>query len=732
MSEEIAFLVRFAMDDGAVEREFSQALRLQQWYRENRAQADAAIKARYQPEYEQLKGRLDALAKTIQQHPFYRLMVREDRKNPVRLSAAEIPVRRREYAALVAERKSLEAEIRKIDVFWRQLHGLESRICGEQAKRAKKVEGQKEDARRRLRAVATEDFAAIREAWQRFASLVQEEESRQLTVSEVTRQIEKLLSEAGSGAFRTNSGDWLVRNPNHVEPAADAGLGRPDLAVVRETPPSECTSWTQWKTSCADEVEQLVALRTQLRLYLDWQSDVRRDWTARLREGWKKVLQAQDVTCQVPLLSGDDYRLCLLWAGSSPGPTQRDAETELFKTVGGHEAVRLISARGAELVAKRFYEQSNAVVTDVSIGQLRGADSDWKRFDLAVDGLPVDVKNARRAFSSPNTYVEHVVPRFKLARSERTVHTDEVTILGILSDYLTPEDVHRGGHGTADVLGEVRQSDLRRLAEWSNHAFEGRLRLDGLIDGGFLPGWVFGYPRHAYPCRDAELPGLLRLEQDARSAGLLAPVGCSIRGLVAVLSEHFCGPSEWSEIERSLIGGLKSMTDSIGLSRRGLFVFALGSMLKAIEESRELHCAEALWRILYATDDKARVRPLSLMDHHEYVSTLIDLLAKAGSDIRTQLGRIKYYRLTHSQILRGIDVNGRVVTVYAYCGGRRKLKDGKSVACGRNPLFIGSASVCSAPGCGRLVCPDCGFCCRTCSENGPRQLSWQSSEAEYL
>ena len=47
-------------------------------------------------------------------------------------------------------------------------------------------------------------------------------------------------------------------------------------------------------------------------------------------------------------------------------------------------------------------------------------------------------------------------------------------------------------------------------------------------------------------------------------------------------------------------------------------------------------------------------------------------------------------------------------TLIAYCGGR--LEDGS--ACGKNPLVLGKSKRCDY--CRKLICPDCGFCCKKC------------------
>ena len=69
-----------------------------------------------------------------------------------------------------------------------------------------------------------------------------------------------------------------------------------------------------------------------------------------------------------------------------------------------------------------FYQHYKKKVKDISITQIdENNNSDWKDYDLNVDGLPIDVKNSRQSWKSPDRYTEHCIPRFKQSREHRDV-----------------------------------------------------------------------------------------------------------------------------------------------------------------------------------------------------------------------------------------------------------------------------------------------------------------------
>ena len=81
-----------------------------------------------------------------------------------------------------------------------------------------------------------------------------------------------------------------------------------------------------------------------------------------------------------------------------------------------------------------FYQNQDKTKTveDISITQIdENNNSDWRDYDLKVDGYPIDVKNSRRSQKSKDRYTEHCIPQFKSSREGQNV-----IISGVFSPYI--------------------------------------------------------------------------------------------------------------------------------------------------------------------------------------------------------------------------------------------------------------------------------------------------------
>ena len=139
-------------------------------------------------------------------------------------------------------------------------------------------------------------------------------------------------------------------------------------------------------------------------------------------------------TCfPLPKLDEDDIQLIGKWCQTPRNSLDR---TSLIKARSKKEweLGRLLSARSAEKVAKKFYQHYEKEVKDTSITQIyENSKTDWRNYDLNVEAEPIDVKNSRRSRNSPDRYTEHCVPKFKHSRKGQ-----DVTIAGVFSPYLWP------------------------------------------------------------------------------------------------------------------------------------------------------------------------------------------------------------------------------------------------------------------------------------------------------
>ena len=105
---------------------------------------------------------------------------------------------------------------------------------------------------------------------------------------------------------------------------------------------------------------------------------------------------------------------------------------------------------------------------------------------------------------------------------------------------------------------------------------------------------------------------------------------------------------------------------------------------------------------------------LSVYDPLKTVSSLLKVLEKVQNVCQQEMRCFKRFQLAGPNIFRDITQEGdRWQTIIAYCGGWRKLENGKNVRCGRNPIFLGEDATCSS--CGKLICCECDFCPKICS-----------------
>lgn len=408
-------------------------------------------------------------------------------------------------------------------------------------------------------------------------------------------------------------------------------------------------------------------------------------------------------------LSAEDYDLCAAWAGALPSQGGLACLADLVGQLGEFEAGRLSSARAAELSVAQYYRDLNFAVEDVSITQLRGG-QDWLEFDLLVDGSPVDVKNARRSFSSPNMYVEHAVPAFKLARSGK-----QVSVAGVLSDYRPhlSEDLRLVYQ--AQVLGEVRLPHLRGLFEWMRRRFGDILNLDHMWKPEYQPGWVFEYRPEHYPARAAALQRIPDFLERIKGAGFKP------QALAGWLSTLHPNPQslDLSAEQRSVAADVHDLSTNVGLSRPSLYLYAMGTLVKSIQEHTATGRAEeTLRRALFGLVDLTySTRPLGLEDPQGYVRGIIEALSEVKRAVLASTLRFTAFRLTHPEILRGCTTDGSWLTLLAYCGGWRQ--EPMRVKCGSSPLIFGPNKPC--PTCGYLACNDCGYCSHECARGAERQ-----------
>jgi hypothetical protein len=368
------------------------------------------------------------------------------------------------------------------------------------------------------------------------------------------------------------------------------------------------------------------------------------------------------------------------------------------------------SARCAELVALALYRDLYGWAEDLSILQLLSpSDCRWRTADIASNGKWVDVKNARRSYSSPEAYSEHTVKRFKADCFNR-----DVVISGFLSPYLTDSGFSR----TEQVvwLGETTLMIVERLKRDFESDY---LQLDFSRDRlTLMPPWLFDYPLECYADRDAAIRAV-------RSEKHVIPTSDCLLGLLLTgrIAGSPCGDIVLNEV---VMLGQRLKGDTTP-TRPTLFLHILDRFCDTTRKGIPFP-ANALRQILFSAGPlttpqfPANATPLAVFDPLEVVKALVDVLEEVSATCGQRAASFTSFKLAGPSIFQARRDSGNWQTLFAYCGGWRRLRNGGVVKCGQSPLFLGQNDPCDE--CGRLVCHQCGYCTERCQVCRPRQAEW--------
>lgn len=422
-------------------------------------------------------------------------------------------------------------------------------------------------------------------------------------------------------------------------------------------------------------------------------------------------------------LDAEDISLCMAWDGHHVRPESMLNAVKLAEqNLSSYNACRLLSARAAERSAKAYYTSLGYSVEDVSLLQLEGKDARWKDFDLLAGEIALDVKNARSSFTTPDAYVEHCVPRFKLNRDTQ----NDVSIVGVFSPYASDLESILAGVAKCQILGQVNVTEIRQLYRWMRGRFGAMLNLDGLWNHGFLPGWIFDYPIEQYKDRESIRSAVSQLLDifEKVQPRLRKDIPTWMLGLVP--GHPIIGRLKLDDQYNQVLNDLVDLDNTVGIKRSSVYVYSMGLLLEAILSKHDsMATFEALERIIFV--DGESQSPLGLIDTKKYVRNLVRMLADVQAEAQKQNLRFQAFRMPHPAILKGLLFDGKWKSLIAYCGGwlERPFK----VKCGASPLFFGKHDTC--PECGRLVCDACGFCSETCSLSQRRKARLGNSREEH-
>ena len=422
-----------------------------------------------------------------------------------------------------------------------------------------------------------------------------------------------------------------------------------------------------------------------------------------------------DVRAHFPLqeLDEGDIQLVGKWHHPILNNLDRTSLIKLVKTdnKAKWELGRLLSARSAEKVARDFYQYEKEV-KDVSITQIdKNEELDWRKYDLDVEGFHVDVKNSRRSRKSEDRYTEHCVPEFKRSRKNQNV-----TISGVLSPYLWPLDLldRKEHHGDAEIifLGETdieKQSKLKR--KFNNDLVD--FVEPNSANKHFLPPWIFDYPEYVYMQQNKARKKLKDFTNLASLKGVEFKFNPIPVGIAADIDLTEILDNETLDLwERNFLDQLPKREEH-RLSLPFLFLTILTHFLGMADSSETVSDSKPdKYRKFLFYKKEERNNPLGIYDPLKTIDSLIKALGILWTAESESIRKFCKFRLVSFNILQGkSNPNDSLwTTLIAYCGGR--LEDGS--ACGKNPLVLGDSERCKE--CGKLICPDCCFCCKKCRE----------------
>ncbi len=423
------------------------------------------------------------------------------------------------------------------------------------------------------------------------------------------------------------------------------------------------------------------------------------------------ILAYPDVEHKAPILTDVDFQLIGAWASSTSESSIRRPE-ELARIIGSYQAARLASARQAELVVMNHYRLMGLSVEDISATQLMPQALNWKDFDLLIEGHPVDVKNARRAFGNPNNFSEQFVKRFKHSESE----AKEVLIAATLSPYHAISS-----HEESDkvvFLGMLAASALRKVSDWL-HKYRDLVSVDGFSErAGFLPGWVFDYGPGFYKTRSRLQAEVAHWVTSIESEEALDFALSDSLSRPVIFSAMWCAGPDRLRFPHSADVLSDIIRDGMllcGLNRRTIFLGLLIYFLTCIRR-QETPEFESLRNMLFpkqmfvgSENEFEQKYPLFLHDPCRFVWSLIDSFEVMHYHAEKLLRSMVFFRLAGPNILRAKTASGSWITLLAYCGGRYEPYN---VKCGKNPLVLGINHICKR--CGFLICDKCGFCSEKC------------------
>jgi cold shock CspA family protein len=373
------------------------------------------------------------------------------------------------------------------------------------------------------------------------------------------------------------------------------------------------------------------------------------------------------------------------------------------------------SARGAEKLVLRFYQDLEYSVEDTSIHQVNQKTDTWKQGDVMLDSeILLDVKNARKSLNS-DTYSEFCIPKFKQNRGK------EVLITAVLSPYLREEFMNGKEHPNFHVcdpivLGEFNKTQLKDL----ENSFEDKFISINITRNSnpntYLPHWLFDYNDKFYVEQSKIIDRFLQLkDSDIPDWEDILTVNAEIRLFPLFIASKRSLPEKWVDCLPNWKVDFMKFLINLPVKRITLpylFLSLLRHFLLMLFDDNSNYSPQQYQEILYTNyaPNNPFNNPLKIHDPLNTIEYFCDTLQTLWDNRNsTRLTNFKIFKFNGKGLLQGQkSQDDQLRTILAYCGGWVEKK-GK---CGYTPLVIGKHENC--PICGRLICPKCKYCSDDC------------------
>jgi len=411
----------------------------------------------------------------------------------------------------------------------------------------------------------------------------------------------------------------------------------------------------------------------------------------------------------------NDKALASLWAGS-----------------GASESVRakMLSARGAEKLVQKFYENLGNNVEDIAIYQVTNKKNElWKQADIRVSSNKsqklLDVKNTRQAFKS-KVYSDVCVRKFKEIQGE------DVIIAAVLSPNLQLK--YMDGSNTPDFyvdppisiyLGELSYKRLQSLAGiFSDKGIE----LDmtrGFEPESYLPPWLFDYDEQFYQ-NQISISDKLKTLQDSEIPSYddfkILNEGSIEAYIPLFIFANKPIPETWrQQIPQWKITLIELLyrQDNSCLTLSHIYMSILKHFLIMLYNENTNYDPTNIMNLLDGKTDSSNMinllgnntHPLKIYDPLGIIrKAIIQNFCKTLATLwnarkEVNLNGFNIFKFSGRGLLEG-KRKGETsyIKLLAYCGG--KIKEDEK--CRYSPLIIKKGNTC--PECHYLICSKCGYC----------------------